>query len=198
MTGDPFKPSARPRAWYQFSLKAMVLVTVYCAVLGKVCTVLYAFRLKEAAFGFLVFYFTWTALILAQLAFALCAWWRLRKLSVAVGPGGHKDLLDDPADLLKSKQRRWRFRIALAWAMVPFVLWIAFTASLGRGDEWTVVFCVILLHLLPLMLIDAIRYLVRQRRKDDSPIKAMRLAGIAGFLLPALVLPVLWVIQEFW
>jgi hypothetical protein len=188
MSSDPPNQPARDRPWYQFSLKAMVLATVYFAVLGKVCTVLYAFRLKGSPVWLLVFYFSWTALILARLVFTLWAWWLLRKLSTAAGATARRDLLDDPRAPLESKERRWRFRIALAWGTVPLVLWIAFTAPLGWNEERITIFCIVLLHFLPLMLINSTDYLLRQRRKDYVPLRAMRLCSIAGFMLPALVL----------
>jgi hypothetical protein len=192
MTGDPLDLPTPARPQYQFTLKTMLLVTAYFAVLGKVCTVLYLFRLKGAPLWLVGFQFTWTGLILAQIAFSLWAWWSLGKWRARSGsaPGG--DFPGDPLDPVRRKERRWRFRIAFAWGLVPLVLWISFTAALGRGDEWMMVLAVVLLHFLPLMLIDAIRYLLWQRRKDDAPVRAMRLAGIAAFTLPALFVPAAW------
>jgi hypothetical protein len=196
MTGDPPDLPAPARPQYQFTLKSMLLATAYFAVLGKVCTVLYVLRLKRAPLWLTGFSFTWTGLVLANLAFGLWAWWSLKKWPAAKA-ALDGDLPSDPLEPVRRKERRWRFRIAFAWGLVPLVLWISFTAALGRGDEWMVVLSIILLHFLPLMLIDAIRYLVWQRRKDDAPVRAMRLAGIAAFMLPALFLPVAWLLDAW-
>lgn len=192
MSSDQPDSPSRSRPWYQFSLRTMVLVTVYFAVLGKVCTVLHHYRLKDAPGWLAVFLYAWTAVILAQLALTISARWQLRKWWATAEP---TDLLDDPLKRVRSKERRWRFRIALAWGMVPLVLWMAFLPTLGRRDgDWLAVFCIILLHFLPLLLIDAVRYLVRRRRQDPGPVQAMRLAGIAGFMFPAAVLTSAWVL----
>ena len=157
-----------------------------------VCTVLYLFRLKDAPLWLVGFAFTWTGLILGQIALGLWAWWSLGQWRAPAGsaPGG--DFPADPLAPARRKERRWRFRIAFAWGLVPLVLWVSFTAGLCRGDEWMIVLSIVLLHFLPLMLIDGIRYLVWQRRKDDAPVRAMRLAGIAAFMLPALFVPAAW------
>ena len=194
MTGDSLDLPTPARPRYQFTLKSMLLATAYFAVLGKVCTVLYVFRLKRAPPWLIGFSFTWTGLILAHLALGLGAWWSLRKLRTAGGSPLAGDFPGDPLERVKHKERRWRFRVAVAWGLVPWTLWISFAAGLGRGNEWMIVLSIILLHFLPLMLIDAIRYLFWQRRKDDAPVRAMRLAGIAAFLLPAVVAPVAWVL----
>jgi hypothetical protein len=178
------------RPWYQFSLKTMLLATAYFAVLGKVCTVLYVFRLKGAPSWLIGFHFAWTALILAHLAFGLWAWWSLRKPAAGASPFAG-DLSGDPLEPVKQKSRRRRFRGAVAWGLVPWALWGSFTAGVRRGDEWMFVLSLVLVHFLPLMLIDATRYLVWQRRDDDVPVRTMRLAGIAAFMLPALVIPAL-------
>jgi hypothetical protein len=194
MSGAPLDLPTPVRPWYQFSLKTMLLVTADCAVLGKVCTVLYFFRLKRAPLWLAGFHFAWTGLVLANVAFGLWAWWSLRKSPAAQRSRFAGDATSDPLERVKRKARRWRFRGAVAWGLVPLVLWISFTAALGRGDEWMIVLSIVLVHFLPLMLIDAVRYLVCQRRKDDVPVRAMRLAGIAAFMLPAVLVPAAWLV----
>ena len=167
-------------------------MTAYFAVVGKVCTVLYYYRLKDVPGWLATFHYTWTALILAQVALALRARWQLRELWAAPATAAR---FDDPRGFAEAQRLRWRFRIAVAWGMIPLLLWIAFTPALGRDEvDWLEVFCLIVLHFLPLMLIDAVRYLLRQRRYDPAPVQAMRLAGIAGFLFPVVVLTSAWVL----
>ena len=197
MTGDLPDLSISDRPRFQFTLKSMLMVTAYFAVLGKACTVLYVFRLKEGPLWLMVFSFAWTGLMLAHLVFGIWAWWSLRKLRPNRGLPLGEEIFADPLAPARRKERRWRFRIAVAWGLVPWMVWIAFVAALNELDDvWIVFLAIILLHFLPLMLIDAIRYLFWQRRKDDAPVCAMRLAGIAGFMFPAVVVPVAWVLDS--
>jgi hypothetical protein len=196
MSSDPLDLPTPARPRFQFTLKSMLLVTAYFAVLGKACTMLYVFRLKGAPLELIVFSFTWTGLMLTHLTAGIWAWWSLRKLRADRGSPFAEDFFADPLERARRKERRWRFRIAVAWGLVPWMVWIPFLATLGRRDnDWMILLGIIFLHFLPLMLIDAIRYIFWQRRKDDAPVRAMRLAGIAAFMLPAVVVPLAWLID---
>ncbi len=157
--------------WYQFSLKTLLWVVIYFCVFGKVCTGLYMLGLEGSPIERLVFLFTWAGVILAHAAFSVWGWWRLRKIPA-----------DEPERL---REHRSRYRAAFVWGIWPAALWL--TASLIPGDSESWILFGIAVHLIPLALICHLPYVLGFRGRGDTPVRAMRLAGLIGICFPVFV-----------
>ena len=205
MTTDLANPPARDRRRWQFSLKTMFLITIYAPVVGSVCTMLNWFWPGGLPLWFKVFYFSWTAAVVAQLASWAWGWWWLRRLPVGDGApsDADADASADPPRPDSRHGRRRRFRTACFWAGTALLLWLSFTAtfvfksgsSLGGDSGWMIVFCVVVLHVVPYSLVSYIQYAWKSRDREETPVKVMRLSSIVGFVLPAVALSAYWLLS---
>jgi len=203
MITDQATPPAPDRRRWQFSLKTMFLITVYASVVGNACTMLNWYWPEGLPLWLRVFFFAWTAAVVAQLASCLWGWWWLSRILTRQSPM----LADDPAgDLPEPDSRhgcRRRFRTACVWAATALVLWLTFTATFVfksrgglEGDSgWMVVFCVVVLHLVPYSLVSYIQYARSSRGREETPVKVLRLSGVVGFVLPAVALSAYWLLS---
>jgi len=196
-TDQPHSPRPDPRP-FQFSLRTLLWITAYCCVLAQTCTVLHRYWLKGLPVWLLVFFFTWTAAVLAQLAFSIWGGFWLRKMRAA---GSAQTVGFTVADLHgpdEPYERGRRFWAASAWGAMALVLWMTFAATLviqrGNQEEWIGLFGLIALHFLPLVLVSHLPYVFGSKRKADPPLRAMRWSSITALLLPAVVLTTYWVL----
>ena len=202
MTTDQANPPAPDRRRWQFSLKTMFLITIYASVVGSVCTMLNWVWPEGLPLWLQVFFFAWTAAVVAQLASWLWGWWWLWRIPAGEGPPGDDPAGDPPGPDSRHGQRR-RFRTACVWAATALALWLTFTATFVfksgsslRGDSgWMVVFCVVVLHLVPYSLVSYIQYARSSRAREEAPVKVMRLSSVVGFVLPAVALSAYWLLS---
>ena len=203
MITDQVTPPAPDRRRWQFSLKTMFLITVYVSVVGSVCTMLHWFWPEGLPLWLKVFYFAWTAAVVAQVASCPWGgWWLYTMPEVEGSPFG-----DDPAGTLSGADSRRacrrRFRTACIWVATALLLWLTFTATfvfksrsgLEGGSGWMIVFCVVVLHVAPYSLVSYIQYARRSRGREETAVKLMRLSGMVGFVLPAVALSVYWLLS---
>jgi hypothetical protein len=203
MTIDQANLPARERRRWQFSLKTMFLITIYVAVVGSVCTMLNWYWPGGLPLWLKVFFFAWTAAVVAQLASCVWGWWWLHRLAGGMGapPGG--DAGNDLSGADSRRACRRRFRTACVWVGTAVVLWLTFTATFVfksrgglEGDSgWMVVFCVVVLHLVPYSLVSYIQYARKSRGREETPVKVMRLSSVVGFVLPAVALSAYWLLS---
>jgi hypothetical protein len=199
MTADkpnPIKSDPRP---FQYSLRTLLGVTTYCCVVASVCSVLYTYWLKGLPVWLLVFFFTWTAVIVAQLAFSLWGWLWLRKMRAGGCVQTGRSTAGDSGGPDEHRERRRRFWAAFAWGMMALAMWMTFAAALvsQRGEqEWVGTFGLIALHFLPLALVSHLPYVFGSKRKGNAPLRAMRLTSITTLVLSAAVLSAYWVLSS--
>lgn len=165
--------SASPsRNWWQFSLRALLLLMTNAAITSGVCLTLYRWGLRAWPIWLVVFFVAWTATVLG-----------LMMVSVVMVIG----LVDD------SSRRDGRLRGALVWACLPALAWLAFAGSLAipsslgsnERDLWLSFFGVTMLHLSLVAVPVSIRMRREGRREADQPLVILRLLCIASSILPA-------------
>ena len=203
MTTDQAHPPAPDRRRWQFSLMTLLMITVYASVVGSVCTMLNWFWPGGLPLWLKVFYFTWTAAVVAQLASCVWGGWWLWRIPAGEDPPPGEDPAGGLPESDWRRARRRRFRTACVWAGTALLLWLTFTATFVfksgsslRGDSgWMVVFCVVVLHFVPYSLVSYIQYALSSRAGEEAPVKIMRLSTVVGFVLPAVALSAYWLLS---
>jgi len=196
-TDQPHLPNPDPRP-FQFSLKTLLWITAYCCVLAQTCTALHRYWLKGLPVWLLVFFFTWTAGVLAQLAFSIWGYFWLRKMRAAGSAQTGGFTVGDLHGPDEPYERGRRFWAAFAWGAMALVLWMTFAATLviqPSNQELMGLFGLIALHFLPLVLVSHLPYVFGSKRKTDPPLRAMRWSSITALVIPAVVLPAYWVLS---